>query len=150
MTRAVGAPDEVRRDGARRILVNAVNAAGRDYKATRQDGGVDQCREAAADGCGCPVEADSYGACIQAEGRPDHRARHPGYMGYYAVTRDQRGASVSGPADFAGQRAALSLMVYPQPLGSQVEYNRGTGPRFNPLTKRIELSGRQGGYPQTM
>lgn len=72
------------------------------------------------------------------------------YTGRYAVTSDQRGASIGGPVNFSDQRAALSLVVYPQPLGFQAEYNVGTGPRFNPATKRIEQSGLQGGYAQTM
>ena len=72
------------------------------------------------------------------------------YTGRYTVTSDQRGAAVGGPGSFSDQRAALSLVVYPQPLGFQAEYNVGTGPRFNPTTKRIEQSGLQGGYAQTM
>jgi len=72
------------------------------------------------------------------------------YTGRFAVTSDQRGAAVGGPVNFSDQRAALSLVVYPQPLGFQAEYNVGTGPRFNPSTKRIEQSGLQGGYAQAM
>lgn len=72
------------------------------------------------------------------------------YTGRYTVTSDQRSASVGGPDNFADQRAALSLVVYPQPFGFQAEYNVGTGPRFNPATKRIQQSGLQGGYAQTM
>lgn len=72
------------------------------------------------------------------------------YTGHYTITSDQRGATVRGPGSFNDQRAALSLVIYPQPLGFQAEYNVGTGPRFNPTTKRIDQSGLQGGYAQTM
>ena len=73
-----------------------------------------------------------------------------GYTGHYTVTSDQRGSAVGGLGSFNDQRAALSLVVYPQPFGFQAEYNVGTGPRFNPTTKRIDQSGLQGGYAQTM
>jgi hypothetical protein len=39
-----------------------------------------------------------------------------------------------------------SLIIYPQPLGLQVEYNWGTGPEYNPATKYIDQKGLNGGY----
>lgn len=70
------------------------------------------------------------------------------YTGRYTVTSDQRGAA--GSSSFDDQRVAASLVIYPQPLGFQAEYNIGTGPRYNPVTRRIQQSGLQGGYVQTM
>lgn len=72
------------------------------------------------------------------------------YTGRYTVTSDQREASVGGPVTFNDRRAAASLVVYPQPLGFQAEYNLGTGPRYNTLLNRVEQSAVQGGYVQLM
>lgn len=48
------------------------------------------------------------------------------------------------------ERIAGSLVIYPQPLGFQVEYNVGKGPEFNPKTMRTELQNLKGGYAQVM
>ena len=70
------------------------------------------------------------------------------YTGRYAVGADQRSAGVAGPINFDDRRAAASFVLYPQPFGIQAEYNIGTGPRFNPLTRRIEQHNLNGGYVQ--
>ena len=48
------------------------------------------------------------------------------------------------------RRAAASLVIYPQPLGFQAEYNYGVGPEYNPTTRRIENKALRGGYAQVM
>jgi hypothetical protein len=61
-----------------------------------------------------------------------------------------RGASTLGPAELRDYRAAVSLVIYPQPLGFQAEYNSGRGPAFNPDGNRIEERNSRGGYGQVM
>ncbi len=74
-----------------------------------------------------------------------------GYMGRYVVPSSQRTAvTVLGDLEQQDRRAAVSLIVYPQPLGFQVEYNMGNGPEYNPVTRRVENQPLQGGYAQTM
>jgi hypothetical protein len=48
--------------------------------------------------------------------------------------------------NYDDRRIATSLIIYPQPLGLQVEYNWGTGPEYNPATKFIDQKGLNGGY----
>jgi hypothetical protein len=51
---------------------------------------------------------------------------------------------------FDDKRIAGSLVIYPQPLGFQAEYNVGKGPEFDPITKTTTLQNLRGGYVQTM
>jgi hypothetical protein len=50
--------------------------------------------------------------------------------------------------NFRDQRAAASLIVYPQPLGFQMEYNIGHGPEFDPTLNRVTGQSLRGGYAQ--
>lgn len=70
------------------------------------------------------------------------------YSGRYVLPSDQRSAKVKAPKDFqfADERAAASLVLYPQPFGFQAEYNIGKGPEFNPQTDSIEVRNLEGGY----
>lgn len=70
------------------------------------------------------------------------------YTGSYTVP--DRGTGVIGPSSFLDRRAAATLVIYPQRLGFQAEYNFGRGPIFNPLSRTIETRGLQGGYAQIM
>jgi hypothetical protein len=69
-----------------------------------------------------------------------------GYTGNYSVPNVS--PSTMGKKDFryGDRRIATSLIIYPQPLGLQVEYNGGTGPEYNPATKYIDQKGLNGGY----
>jgi hypothetical protein len=51
---------------------------------------------------------------------------------------------------FDDKRIAGTLVVYPQPLGLQAEYNVGNGPEFDPIAKTTTLQNLKGGYVQTM
>jgi hypothetical protein len=51
---------------------------------------------------------------------------------------------------FDDKRIAGTLVVYPQPLGFQAEYNVGKGPEFDPAAKTTTLQNLKGGYLQTM
>ncbi|MCC2547842.1 OprO/OprP family phosphate-selective porin [Hymenobacter sp. BT175] len=70
------------------------------------------------------------------------------YTGTYVVNRDQLSAGVKHRTDlsYADQRAAATLVLYPQPFGIQAEYNVGRGPEFNPATDSIETRRLHGGY----
>ncbi len=48
--------------------------------------------------------------------------------------------------EYGDRRVAASLVVYPQPFGFQAEYNVGTGPEFDPISKEILQKNLSGGY----
>lgn len=87
-----------------------------------------------------------------------------GYTGTYTVTKDQISSGViiaptndlpatgstPTPPNFMDKRIAASLIVYPQPIGFQAEYNIGSGPEFDAATNSIQTKPLQGGYAQTM
>jgi hypothetical protein len=50
--------------------------------------------------------------------------------------------------DFYDQRSAASLIVFPQPIGFQVEYNIGQGPEYNASNNTVESKNLRGGYAQ--
>lgn len=66
------------------------------------------------------------------------------YTGEFMVRRTETGDKVQ--TLFKEQRAAASLIVYPQPFGFQAEYNVGKGPEFNPETMEVEHMDLHGGY----
>ena len=69
-----------------------------------------------------------------------------GYTGKYKVTSLSSNTTTKPGANYDDQRIAGSLIVYPQPLGFQMEYNWGTGPQYNPTTKHIDQKPLNGGY----
>ncbi|MHA6246476.1 porin [Pontibacter sp. CAU 1760] len=72
------------------------------------------------------------------------------YTGRYTVTADQLSAKVIADKSYIDRRVAATLVVYPQPLGFQAEYNIGEGPEFDPATNSIKVKDIKGGYAQTM
>ncbi|GGG58928.1 porin [Hymenobacter glacieicola] len=72
------------------------------------------------------------------------------YTGEYVVAKDQLSSGVKHRPDlrYPDQRAAATLVLYPQPFGIQTEYNVGRGPEFNPRTDSIETQRLHGGYVQ--
>jgi len=70
------------------------------------------------------------------------------YKGKYTIPLSE--ANLSTQDLFDDERIAATLVVYPQPLGFQAEYNIGKGPEFNPATMRTELQNLKGGYAQVM
>jgi hypothetical protein len=58
--------------------------------------------------------------------------------------------TIAGTGEFPDRRAAASLVVYPQPIGFQAEYNFGEGPTYIPGLNTVETGPLQGGYVQTM
>jgi hypothetical protein len=69
-----------------------------------------------------------------------------GYWGKYTVPKLSSGTITKPKALYDDNRIALSLIVYPQPLGFQTEYNWGTGPEYEPANKTIEQKQLNGGY----
>lgn len=65
------------------------------------------------------------------------------YSGRFVVRKDTK---VDGANEFLDQRLGNSLIIYPQPLGLQVEYNQGQAPSYNPEKQTIELRKLSGGY----
>lgn len=55
---------------------------------------------------------------------------------------------ISSGEDFYDQRTAGSLIIYPQPIGFQVEYNIGTGPEFDEDEGIVKQDSLSGGYAQ--
>ncbi len=50
-----------------------------------------------------------------------------GYMGKHVVSRDP---TVTGNGNYLDRRVAAHAILYPQPIGAQVEYNVGQGPEL--------------------
>lgn len=71
-----------------------------------------------------------------------------GYHGRFVPT--QRTAGVDGPAEFEDERGGFFAVLYPQPVGMQVEWNAGTGPQFDPGAGAIREQRLEGGYVQLM
>lgn len=70
------------------------------------------------------------------------------YAGEYVLPAEFRTSGVKAANDFAfrDERAAVSLHLYPNPIGVLTEYNVGRGPQYNPLTDSIEVKNLKGGY----
>ncbi|TAH04374.1 MAG: porin [Sphingobacteriales bacterium] len=70
------------------------------------------------------------------------------YAGDYVLPADLRTTGVKAVKsfEFKDQRAAASLILYPQPFGIQAEYNVGKGPQYNPAKDSIEVKRLNGGY----
>ncbi len=70
-----------------------------------------------------------------------------GYTGNYVITSKTNNVkTINSKAEYLDQRAAASIILYPQPFGFQAEYNIGTGPEYNADSNKIEQKGLYGGY----
>lgn len=54
------------------------------------------------------------------------------------------------PVSYKDNRVGLHGILYPQPFGLQAEWNWGTGPQFDPVTRQIQERPLRGGYVQAM
>ncbi len=69
------------------------------------------------------------------------------YTGKWAFTGEvSPGVIVNDPQYVKDQRVGATFVLYPRPFGIQTEYNIGTGPRYNTLTKTIDQTDLNGGY----
>lgn len=73
-----------------------------------------------------------------------------GYHGRFVIPASQRSTGVRGPLEHLDERAAATLVVYPQPFGLQAEWNVGRGPEFQPSDSSIRVRRLEGGYVQAM
>jgi Phosphate-selective porin O and P len=71
-----------------------------------------------------------------------------GYYGKYVVPKANVSTGVKFVKDlnYVDQRIAASFILYPKPFGIQLEYNMGTGPKYNNSNDSIEESTLEGGY----
>jgi hypothetical protein len=72
------------------------------------------------------------------------------YKGKYVVNNRTTGVVTLPNAEYDDDRIAGTVVLYPKPFGFQAEYNVGTGPEFNKITKTIEQKSLRGGYMQAM
>jgi hypothetical protein len=70
------------------------------------------------------------------------------YAGKYVLPTDLRSAGVKGSTNFSydDNRVAATFVLYPKPFGILAEYNIGTGPEFNKVTKTVENQPLKGGF----
>lgn len=61
-----------------------------------------------------------------------------GYAGKYVLKKDEQ---VQGPEEVWDARGNVSVILYPQPLGIQAEYNVGYGPELRNITETITDAG---------
>lgn len=70
------------------------------------------------------------------------------YTGKYTLPAKDisAGVIVSNNGEYLDQRAAVSVILYPQPFGIFAEYNIGKGPEFNKSVNSITLQNLNGGF----
>ncbi|MCI9844180.1 porin [Flavobacterium pectinovorum] len=69
------------------------------------------------------------------------------YTGKWAFTGEiSSGVTVNDPQYIKDQRIGATFVLYPRPFGIQTEYNFGTGPRYNTVTKHVDVTDLNGGY----
>ena len=72
----------------------------------------------------------------------------PGISGYTGTFNITRSAGIGGGDAFVDRRAAISFVLYPQPLGLQGEYTWGEGPELNATNTAVAPGSLEGGYLQ--
>lgn len=68
------------------------------------------------------------------------------YSGLFQIPSSQRTTGVTAQENYTDRRVAASLIVYPQPIGFQIEWNAGDGPQYVASTNSIETTPLNGGY----
>ncbi|MGQ0767130.1 MAG: porin [Gemmatimonadota bacterium] len=69
-----------------------------------------------------------------------------GYSGRFVLL--SRTPSVAAQGGYADQRVAAALVIYPQPIGFQAEWNVGEGPQYSTASRSVVTSSLRGGYVQ--
>jgi len=69
-----------------------------------------------------------------------------GYTGRFVLPSKSTATTVR--PEYTDERAALSLVWYPRPVGLTAEWNWGRGPEYVAATKRVEVRGLRGGFVQ--
>lgn len=70
----------------------------------------------------------------------------PGVAAYYGRYKVSTSDDVSADEDYRDTRIMGSLVIYPQPIGLQLEYNIGRGPELDPARSRVVERSLEGGY----
>lgn len=73
-----------------------------------------------------------------------------GAHAYNGIVTVSKNAKTKGGSEFIDQRVCGSFVIYPQPIGFQMEYNIGKGPEFNSTDSSVVLKNLNGGYLQIM
>ena len=69
------------------------------------------------------------------------------YNGKFVVSSLSKNvSSTESNNDFKDQRIGMHAILFPKPIGIQLEYNAGKGPKFNRLNSTIEAADLSGGY----
>ncbi len=68
------------------------------------------------------------------------------YTGKFVLLSKTPAVMANSDLQYQDERVAGSFVLYPQPIGLQVEYNVGRGPEYNKLTNSIDLQNLKGGY----
>jgi len=68
------------------------------------------------------------------------------YTGTYTVGTSQRTPGVGGADDFSDRRAGAALVLFPQPLGVEMEWTAGRGPEYDAVTNSVVEQPQRGGY----
>lgn len=68
------------------------------------------------------------------------------YKGKFVLLSTSTGVKTNEDKEYADERVAASLILYPKPFGIFAEYNIGKGPEFNANTDSIEVQDLTGGY----
>lgn len=72
------------------------------------------------------------------------------FDGNFVLPASQLSTGVTALPEYDDRRAAVSLVIYPQPLGITAEWNAGTGPEFDPALQKVTQQKLKGGYVQAM
>jgi hypothetical protein len=76
---------------------------------------------------------------------PGGQIIEPGFGGYHGVFTAAPTPDIIG-GDFPDRRLGWSFVLYPQPVGVQVEYTIGVGPELNEARTAVETGNLHGGY----
>ncbi|WP_353138217.1 porin [Pseudopedobacter sp.] len=70
------------------------------------------------------------------------------YTGDFTMPSDllSNGVKTNLDKTYKDERIGATLVIYPQPIGIQAEYNIGRGPQYNKQTDSIEVRNLRGGY----
>ncbi|ADY52338.1 phosphate-selective porin O and P [Pseudopedobacter saltans DSM 12145] len=70
------------------------------------------------------------------------------YTGDFTMPSDllSNGVKTNLDKTYKDERIGATLVIYPQPIGIQAEYNIGKGPQYNKQTDSIEVRNLKGGY----
>jgi hypothetical protein len=70
-----------------------------------------------------------------------------GYAGSFFVKKDE---DIAGPDEFRDARVYAQAVLYPKPIGIQVEYNVGLGPELDVARSEVREKTLHGGYAMLM